>query len=275
MPNKISKPFPKFGMLTNPIYSVDKEIIKLAKLGFDFVEIGIEEPFSLPQILIKQKNLILNLLEKYKMPAIGHTAYWVHFGSSHEKARRGWIEEAKDMIQAAAALKINLLNFHFYGRFGQVGANSKTRMIFVKNFTDSMRELVEFAKSRNITLMLENVPTEDTRLNGIEDFSYVMKKLPSLKFHFDIAHAFIEGGMERIKEYLDSFSDKLVHIHIHDNHGKDDEHLPLGKGKINFVKVVKWLKETDYNRTITFEVFTSQKDAVRSREFLKKLWHKF
>jgi sugar phosphate isomerase/epimerase len=78
--------------------------------------------------------------------------------------------------------------------------------------------------------------------------------------------------MEGVRAYIDSFTDRLAHIHIHDNHGEEDEHLPLGSGKIDFKKVVKWLKLINYSQTITFEVFTSSDDAVRSREHLKKLW---
>ena len=99
-----------------------------------------------------------------------------------------------------------------------------------------------------------------------------MKSVPQLNCHLDVAHAFIEGGMGRIEEYLNRFSSKLMHIHIHDNHGELDEHLPLGSGSIDFKKVVRWLKAIGYNRTITFEVFTSYKDAVKSREYFRSLW---
>jgi sugar phosphate isomerase/epimerase len=78
--------------------------------------------------------------------------------------------------------------------------------------------------------------------------------------------------MSRIKSYLNRFYPRLIHIHIHDNHGELDEHLPLGSGIIDFKKVVKWLKDAGYNRTITFEVFTSYKDAVGSREYFRRLW---
>ena len=61
---------------------------------------------------------------------------------------------------------------------------------------------------------------------------------------------------------------------MHDNHGKWDEHLPLGRGRIDFREVVRFLKEVNYDRTVTFEVFTSRADAVRSREFFKKQWNK-
>jgi sugar phosphate isomerase/epimerase len=263
---------PKFGLLTNPILPVAEEIVRFRKLGFDYVEIGIEEPLATPRILKHQKKRILKLLDENGMFALGHTAYWAQFGSSHEKARRGWIEEGKDMIRVAAQFKLPLLNFHFYGKLGRVGDTQESRVIFLDNFSDAMIELCRFSRPKKVDLMLENVPVADRGTGGIGSYSAVMSRVPQLKFHLDVGHAFIEGGMERIEAYLTRFNDRLAHLHIHDNHGEFDEHLPLGAGRINFKKVVRWLKEIEYDKSITFEVFTSYKDAVHSRQFFKKLW---
>jgi len=266
---------PKFGLLTSPVESVPDQITKFHKLGFDYVEIGIEEPSATPRILMLQRDEILRLLSANEMPALGHTAYWVGFGSSHEKARLGWIEEAKDMILVASDLKLRLLNFHFNGRLGSVGATEESRNIFLRNFTDAMKELTQFAATKRIDLMLENAPpVNGSPLESIDCFSRVMTAVPSLKFHFDVAHAFIENRMKGVGDYIDAFGARLAHVHVHDNHGKWDEHLPLGMGKIDVRKVIRLLKDMKYNKTITFEVFTSRRDAVQSREFFKKQWNK-
>src|SRR5437867_3384019 len=100
----------KFGLLTNPSKEITREIEKIGRLKFDYAEIGIEEPEGTPQILTNKKDQILSLLKKYGLFSVGHTAYWVQFGSSHESVRRGWIEEAKEMIEVAPLLKIKFLN---------------------------------------------------------------------------------------------------------------------------------------------------------------------
>ena len=265
----------KFGLLTNPLEAVPHEIVRFKELGFDYAEIGIEEPGATPRILMEQKEEILSLLARSGLFALGHTAYWVGFGSSHEKVREGWVGEGKDMIHVAGELGIGLLNFHFNSRIGTVGRTESSKEAFLRNFTDSMKELTQFAAQRRVEIMLENVPSENENpLESLACFSQVMSAVPTLKFHFDVAHAFIENRMKGVKEYLDAFDDRLVHIHMHDNHGKRDEHLPLGEGKIDFRKVVKLLKEHGYDKTVTFEVFTSQADAVRSRNLFERIWKK-
>ena len=42
---------PKFGLLTDPLESVPEEIVRFKKLGFDYAEIGIEEPMATPKNL--------------------------------------------------------------------------------------------------------------------------------------------------------------------------------------------------------------------------------
>jgi sugar phosphate isomerase/epimerase len=268
-----SRSLPKFGLLTSPVESVPQEIVRFHRLGFDYAEIGIEEPNATPQILIRQKDEILSSLSLNGMFAVGHTAYWVGFGSSHEKVRRGWIEEAEEMIHVASELKIGLLNFHFYGRHGMVGATEQSKNRFLWNFADAMEELTEFAATEKVSLMLENPPPENrARLESLECFSFVMKSVPALRFHLDVGHAFIENRMRGVRDYLEAFGDRLAHVHMHDNHGKEDEHLALGKGKIDTREVIRLLKEVDYDRTITFEVFSSHADAVRSMRLFSREW---
>ncbi len=90
--------------------------------------------------------------------------------------------------------------------------------------------------------------------------------------HLDIPHAFTSGGMASIIEYINTFRDKIIHIHWHDNHGNRDEHLPIGEGFIDDQIAVKALEEIDYDRTITLEVFTNSNDAKLSADKLRTMW---
>lgn len=264
---------PKFGVLTNPTVDILKEIDTINKLGFDFVEIGIEWPEGAPEVLLKKRNKILNLLKKRKTFAIAHTAWWMDFTSPYYLVRKGWLEEAKKKIKVTNMLGIKLINFHTHAR--QISPfYEKYRKTILDNFIDSLKALVKFARKYGATIMIENA-AERGEIVNFKDFKYIMNKVSDAKVHLDIGHTFIHGGMKVIEKYIKTFSNRIEHIHLHDNHGKQDEHLPIGKGKINFKKVVKMLKSINYDKTITFEVFTkNMKDVVRSREKIKKLWKK-
>ncbi len=67
----------------------------------------------------------------------------------------------------------------------------------------------------------------------------------------DIGHGATVGQCP--VEFLDKVKDKLVHIHVHDNHGVWDEHLPLGQGAIDYPDFFAALACSGYKRAIAFE----------------------
>jgi sugar phosphate isomerase/epimerase len=119
--------------------------------------------------------------------------------------------------------------------------------------------------------MLENVPLSNG-IHKLSEIKYIVDNVSNLFVHLDIPHAFTSGGMESVTEYIKTFKEKIIHIHWHDNHGNSDEHLPIGKGLIDHEQIVRILKDIQYNRTITLEVFTSSNDAIASADKLRTYW---
>ena len=260
----------KFGLLTNPTNDILEEIKLIHKLGFDYVEVGIEFPGGSPEFLIDYKKKIRELIDRFNYPALAHTAWWIDFGSLYEIIRKGWVEEAKLCIDAAKALNIDKINFHFYS----MGLDNKSyRKDVLRNIVKSLKEVVRYADSKGIIVFLENTPNKKS-LVSIKEYKFVIDSVPKLKVHLDTGHAFVENGMAGIRDYIFAFKNKLEHIHIHDNHGQGDEHLPLGKGKINFEQIAKWMKQINYDKTMTFEVFTNKEDARTSMSHFRKLLSK-
>jgi sugar phosphate isomerase/epimerase len=262
---------PKFGRLTNPRENILKEIELTAKLGFDFVEIGIEGPGGDPDILVRDKRRILKAIKDNGLFAIAHTPWWADLGSPYENVRHGWVEESKRAIRTVNQLKISLINFHGYsaGMFMTIPSAKKH---ILNNFVSSMRELVDYGSALGVKVMLENMPKK-REICELPDMKYVTDRVKGLGFHLDIGHAYINGGLKAVLDYIRVFRPKLWHVHVHDNHGQEDEHLPLGIAKIEYEKVVSALKKIGYDKTITLEVFAKDLDyAQYSMNKLKKLW---
>ncbi|MBI2546827.1 MAG: sugar phosphate isomerase/epimerase [Candidatus Aenigmarchaeota archaeon] len=260
----------KFGMITNPANDILEEINSILKLGFDYAELGIEMPGGSPEVVHRNSHKIRNLVKEFKFPPLAHTAWWIDFGGGYDLVREVWIREANKSIDAAELLGIKKINFHLYS-IGLVEEYKPYHKLIVDNIVKSLREVARYANSKNIMVMLENSNQQKKSVVDIKDYKFVIDSVPNLKVHLDIGHAFIENGMDGIKDYIFMFKNKLEHIHMHDNHGKWDEHLPLGKGKINFEQTAKWLKQIGYDKTITFEVFTSKKDAKDSMIKFRKM----
>jgi sugar phosphate isomerase/epimerase len=55
----------------------------------------------------------------------------------------------------------------------------------------------------------------------------------------------------------------LNHVHLHDNHGFRDEHLPLGVGAIELPKIIAGLKAAGYDKTITLEIHADDREYLQ------------
>jgi sugar phosphate isomerase/epimerase len=83
-------------------------------------------------------------------------------------------------------------------------------------------------------------------------------------FIFDVGHANTNGNVESFLK----IRDRIIHTHVHDNHGERDEHLPVGNGTVPWKKVASALK--GYQGRIVTES-RSLEEGRRSVDRLKKL----
>jgi sugar phosphate isomerase/epimerase len=101
-----------------------------------------------------------------------------------------------------------------------------------------------------------------------DDFAEVFERFPTLKMTLDTGHANIGGkGDKRNLDFMRRFPDRIAHVHASDNFGKEDNHLPVGAGTVDFPKIAKELISIGFDQTVTFEIFSRDRDYLRiSRE---------
>lgn len=91
----------------------------------------------------------------------------------------------------------------------------------------------------------------------------------NLHIVFDIGHCHHTGG--NIPEDVIDAGDLLRHLHLHDNFGEMDEHLPLGEGNIDYVAFAKALKAVNYPGLYMMELrYCTPENLKSSRELLIK-----
>jgi sugar phosphate isomerase/epimerase len=102
--------------------------------------------------------------------------------------------------------------------------------LWLESSLRTWRSLVEKAKERGLTIAIENVFEESP-----DSLLLLLKEIdsPHFRFCFDTGHHHVFSKtplplwMETLKEYL-------VEVHLHDNHGQMDDHLPMGEGGFDF-----------------------------------------
>lgn len=254
----------KFGYPTYPGRDIVSEIKRIRKMGFDYPEIFMEIPNTTPEILLKRKEEIKRILPK---EAMTHTFWKFEISSLYDSVRKAWVDEFKKSIDVTHQLGISKINIHLALEYS---VDRKTEKMHMDVFCKSLKEITDYAKKYNIKVMIEN--TEASQGKGLKNMEYVLKKVPDVGAHIDFGHSNITDDFIDVAKFVLKYSKRLEHIHIHDNHGFEDEHMALGEGNLRVDHIARLLKKIKYDKTITLEIFwSSEKNIIKSLNMMKKL----
>jgi|LGVF01.1.fsa_nt_gb sugar phosphate isomerase/epimerase len=99
-----------------------------------------------------------------------------------------------------------------------------------------LQRLCDFADDFGVTIAVENMPRMDLIFGKAPDEMAGIIELvdrENLGMTLDVGHAHTNGALS---EFL--MMNEIVHVHIHDNGGRRDEHLPIGQGTIAWADVI-------------------------------------
>jgi len=196
------------------------------------------------------------------MGASMHGAFYDLVYTSHdplicEVARKRFVQS----IKAAAFHSIERIVFHStYRNFHHGGSNAA--------MDDFLKKSIEFWQGfeQNIpdgmTVYLENCEDEDPEL-----FVRILEGInsPKIRCCFDMAHAFCNSSIS-MDRWIDTLGRWIEHVHLSDNDGSSDQHLPLGAGKAPLAGGIRKIIEQSGEDT----VFVLECDASKSVLWLKE-----
>ena len=111
---------------------------------------------------------------------------------------------------------------------------------------ERFRQLCNHAKELGINLAFEN-----TKIPGYLEFLIDNISLDNIGVCYDCGH---DHCHFKDNFNFDKFKNKIMCIHIHDNHGETDEHLIPGDGNLDYDYVLSGLKRANYNSYLTLEL---------------------
>ena len=134
---------------------------------------------------------------------------------------------------------------------------------WLENSLGTWRALLDCIRGTGTIIALENVYERTP-----EPLKRLLKALdsPQVRFCFDTGHANAFGDAP-VGLWIETLGDLLGEIHIHDNRGKTDEHLPVGEGSFPFRELFAMVRERNFKPILTIEPH-SEKDLQRMLESL-------
>ena len=135
-----------------------------------------------------------------------------------------------------------------------------------ENFIESMDKILNLAEDFNLTISLENVFEPDP-----EFVKPIFETFENRLFWcFDPGHARVFSEKEEIK-WLNTLYSYIKEIHCHDNLGKHDDHLAIGKGVIKFKEIFDFFKEKNLRPLLVSEAH-NEEDTYINVEILSHVF---
>ena len=115
----------------------------------------------------------------------------------------------------------------------------------------SIIELQAVAQSLGVRLALEVIPNRLSSAETLVDFIENELDLPDIGICMDFGHGFLMGDLV---DAIETASGYLITTHIHDNHGKADEHLVPFEGGIDWPSALMAAQKIGYDGALMLEV---------------------
>ncbi|NVN90591.1 MAG: sugar phosphate isomerase/epimerase [Desulfuromonadales bacterium] len=168
----------------------------------------------------------------------------------------------EQVFQAAEILKPRIIVVH--PGLDEV-RHGNERKPWLENSIRFWRDFLPRATDIGCTIAVENIFEKEPSslrdlLEAIDD--------PALRHCFDVGHwnMFASTGLE---EWFTEMGSHMAEIHLHDNHGQTDEHLPLGEGQINFDLLFNLVRRFAPEAVWTIEAHSNER-LERALENIKK-----
>ena len=239
----------------------DEYYWKLKSFGFDCYDFNMMNTNVEPYIYDEKDFYEYLSNEKRLADEAGITVWQVHGPwrypplDSTLEYRAERLEKMKRSIRGAAILGAKYWVVHPIMPFG-------TKDILTNNEAETrelnlefMNKLLPIAKQEGITVCLENMPMLDFSLSSPTAIVELIKEIndPSFAMCLDTGHANICIDWHTPAEAIREYAKFIKVLHVHDNHGKRDEHLAPFHGTIDWKDFSAALHETAFDGVLSLE----------------------
>ena len=235
------------------------ELLEVAKFGCPFVEISFDDPETvagwIPQLLEIKKTYNLFFLAHYPNEDNPFDV---------DVLRNKFLPRIKKLMELSQQVDIHKATMHFWIDQRWAPAN------LIPGKLDLLSRIVDDGRQYGITVCIENLSERS------ESFQPAFDAIPDLRMTLDIGHAQLLSKENTSFRFIEDSFSRIAHLHVHDNRGgknvKDDLHLALGEGIIDYPSILKSIIDKGYDSTITMEVKPG--DMSRTRQALETCMQK-
>jgi protein FrlC len=232
-----------------PAYSFEETVKRLARIGYDAIEIGCAQPQAWPYYIDETRRKEMrkclddnNIAVSSMLPAPGGGPGG-NIASVCKDERDWTIQYWKDCIDLGLAFDCKMLlcvcGWYIFGVRQRDAWN---------NAVEGISQVADYAAERGVTLCLEPTATDSNLVESADDAIQMKEDIgkSNIKLMFDTTHALYRNEVPA--DYIYTMGKDLAHVHMADF----DRYAP-GTNGLDFVSIMQALKDVGYEGYVTME----------------------
>jgi protein FrlC len=256
-----------------PAYTLEETIKRIARIGYDGIEIGAAAPHAFPAYLNKERRKVIkgvlkenHLALSSMLPAPGGGPGF-NVASPLEEERRAAVEQYKQVVELCSDLGgstvLYVAGWQIYGT---------PRSEAWKWSCEALGEIAKTAQEFAVTIAIEPTPTDSNLVESCDQAIELMEQVAAsnVGLMFDTQHAYYRNEVPT--DYVYRMGKHLRHLHL-----SELGRLPPGAGRGDFVGLVLALREIGYDGYLAMEIGFNRRDvepdlvARQAFEYMKPL----
>lgn len=214
--------------------------------GLSWLEFKFDPPFSFESYVDSVDAMRIRRIGQER--GIGYSMhapyYEVNIGSLNDRIREASVDEVLRSVRLAEQLGCRYLTIHG----GHIGKEVRREYLQLSQSLTmaSLCAINSRCREAGITMCVENRNAASTDASKVgtrpEELAAMCSEIgDDVGITLDIGHANV-SGMDPLDFVLRTGPELIRLMHVHDNNGKADQHLPVGSGSIDFVGIASTYK---------------------------------
>jgi len=238
---------------------LEKAVSMIGNAGFKALELWCEKPHSYPADLTSSsRRRLKKMIDDYQMKVHLHAPFHDHnIATLYTPIGMVIMKLLQSTVTLAGFLEAETLTVH--PGLVYIDVNYRRSIPAANQATIRvMQKLVKQAKELGVKIGFENMMIAHKQSWQIKlgtdekGLLEVVDRVDGLGVTFDPGHCHA-NGQDPVK-FAAKLGRRIVHVHLSDNHGDNDEHLEPGKGTIDYASLTRTLSSSGYRGDMTLEL---------------------
>lgn len=262
------------GLMTGTFYRSELllHLDRIGEIGFEKLEIWCYEPhffYQSPGYVEKVgRELALRDIRVSSLHATFHGL--LDLSGPDDCDRVHALETVKNQFRVASELGAGVVVIHP----GSKNVPEVARPERIGYFIDAVTMLLDLCRELGIRIAVENMGPGYLG-DRLEEIELILEQFSpeEVGLCLDTSHASLTGDLFN---YLDRLGERIVTTHLSDNLGIEDDHLPPGRGEIDWQEFFQGLERIGYRGPLVLEILDRRspdlyRSVMEGKEYLDDL----